>query len=297
MRDINPVLAEKLKSGATTMCRCWLIERRDGQTIGFTDHDLDLSFDGQLFEASTGLDASALESSTGLSVDNSHAVGALSATGLSEEDIRAGYYDSAAVLLWLVDWTDVTLRVLLFRGVLGEIEHGDTAFEVELRGLSEALNKNVGRSFVAECDRALGDTNCGVDLTAAGYTAITSVNSVRDNRTVWANGVSEFATGWFEFGTLRWLSGANTGLTAKVKFDVLKGSARTIETWEEAPNPIAVGDQFKICVGCDKSSSTCRQKFDNIVNFRGFPHMPGEDWVAAYPSASEAHDGGSLTNG
>ncbi len=297
MRQIDPKLQAKLDTGATSFCRCWLVQRADGVSIGFTDHDVDLTFDGRVFQAGTGLDAAALESSTGLSVDNTQAVGALSAVGLTEEDIRAGKYDGAAVWLWLVDWTDVSLKVLLFRGFLGEIQRGDTAFEVELRGLSEVLNKTVGRSYIRECDRLLGDQKCGVDLSAPGLSVVAQVASVRDNRAIWANGISEFAKGWFAFGSLHWLSGDNKGAIGKVKFDTVNGLDRIVEIWEEAPNTIAVGDQFKLTAGCDKAADTCRVKFNNFRNFRGFPQMPGEDWVSAYPNQNGVHDGGSLRNG
>lgn len=297
MREINPQLQAKLDSGSTTLCRCWLVERSDGVSIGFTDHDLDLNFDGHVFMAGTGLDAAAIESSTGLSVDNTQAVGALSAVGLTEEDIRAGLYDSAAVRLWLVDWKEPSLRVLLFRGFLGEIQRGESAFEVELRGLSEVLNKTVGRSYIRECDRILGDQKCGVNLDAPGLCVVAQTSHVRDNRTIWANGISEFAPSWFAFGTLQWLTGANKGLVSKVKFDSIKGAERVIEIWEETAHEIQTGDQFKLVAGCDKASDTCRVKFNNLANFRGFPQMPGEDWVAAYPSSHGRHDGGSLKNG
>lgn len=296
MRHIDPQLQAKLDAGATTLCRCWLVERIDGQAIGFTDHDLDLSFDGHLFRAGTGLDAAALESSTGLSVDNTQAVGALSAVGLTEDDIRAGLYDRAAVRQWLVDWTDPSLKILLFRGFLGEIERGDAAFEAELRGLSEVLNKPVGRSYIRDCDRLLGDEKCRFDLSTPGFSVVAQVASARDNRTIFATGIAEFASGWFAFGTLQWLTGSNQGVVSKIKFDKIKGADRVVEIWEEAPHAIEIGDQFKLVAGCDKTPETCRLKFSNFVNFRGFPQMPGEDWVAAYPSSGGLHDGGSLKN-
>jgi len=297
MRKIDPTLQAKLDSGATTLCRCWLVERVDGVSIGFTDHDEPLQFDGFEFQAGTGLDAAAIESSTGLSVDNSQAVGALSSAGLTNEDIRSGKYDAASVRLWLVDWQDPSLKILLFRGFLGEIQRGDGAFEVELRGLSEVLNKQVGRSFLKECDRALGDSKCKFDLSKPGYTVVAQVSHITDNRAIWAQGISGFPKGWFVHGTLAWLSGENTGVTSKIKFDNIKGSDRIVEIWEEAANSVALGDQFKLTVGCDKSSETCRTKFDNFLNYRGFPQMPGEDWVAAYPTSSGVHDGGSLKRG
>ena len=120
----------------------------------------DIGFDGTTFRASSGMDASAMQSATGLSVDNAQAVGALTSAAVSEEDIRAGRYDRAEVWQWLVDWQRPDLRVLLFRGQFGEIRRADGAFEVELRGLAEALNAPVGRSMLRTCDRALGDGKC-----------------------------------------------------------------------------------------------------------------------------------------
>jgi len=280
MRKIDPRLQEKLTSGATTLCRCWLVTRADGVSLGFTDHD-----------------ASALESSTGLSVDNSQAVGALSAVGLTDADIQSGKYDGASVWLWLVDWMEPELRVLLFRGFLGEIQRRDGAFEVELRGLSEALNKTVGRSYIGDCDRVLGDGKCGFDLTQPGFSAVAQVGSSSDRQRIVSSGIGGFDEGWFQHGGLNWLSGANKGSISRVKLDVLKSSDRIIEFWEETPQAIEVGDQFKVIAGCNRKSDTCRQKFNNLVNFRGFPQMPGEDWVAAYPASGQIHDGQSIKNG
>ena len=50
----------------------------------------------------------------------------------------------------------------------------------------------------------------------------------------------------------------------------------------------------EVLMKCDKRAATCQAKFDNFLNFRGFPHMPGEDWLTAYPRGGQAHDGGSL---
>ena len=64
-------LKDHLATGVTTLARCFAVTRRDGVVIGFTDHDRDLSFDGILFRADSGLTAKAIQQSTGLSVDNS----------------------------------------------------------------------------------------------------------------------------------------------------------------------------------------------------------------------------------
>ncbi len=104
MRALPQALSAHIKSGVTSLCRCWVLTRKDGVVMGFTDHDQILGFDGVSFEPATGMDAAALQSSTGLSVDNSQAVGALSAAGLTDADIEQGLYDGAQVLQYLVNW-------------------------------------------------------------------------------------------------------------------------------------------------------------------------------------------------
>jgi len=52
--------------------------------------------------------------------------------------------------------------------------------------------------------------------------------------------------------------------------------------------------RFRVVAGCDKTAETCRAKFSNFLNFRGFPHIPGDDWVTAYPKNGAVHDGSSL---
>jgi uncharacterized phage protein (TIGR02218 family) len=50
-----------------------------------------------------------------------------------------------------------------------------------------------------------------------------------------------------------------------------------------------------VTAGCDKRFETCRTKFANAVNFRGFPHLPGNDFVVAYAVPGEpGHDGSPL---
>ena len=46
--------------------------------------------------------------------------------------------------------------------------------------------------------------------------------------------------------------------------------------------------------GCDRRLATCRARFDNVANFRGFPHIPGNDFVLRYPHSDGDHNGGAL---
>jgi uncharacterized phage protein (TIGR02218 family) len=292
MRAIPAELQARLDGGATRICRCWKVERGDGAVFGFTDHDVDVTFGGVVFRASSGMDASALQTATGLSVDNAQTVGALTAAGISEEDIRAGRFDKAEIHHWLVDWERPDLRVLMFRGHFGEIRRTDGAFEVELRGLAEALNGPVGRSILRSCDRVLGDSRCRVDLGQPELRGEAEAGPGSSGTSV-ESGLTGFAEGWFAGGVLTWLTGGNAGEAAAVKSDRLVPGGRRLELWREPGATVTEGDAFRVVAGCDKRAETCRKKFDNLLNFRGFPHIPGDDWVTAYPRDGAVHDGGS----
>ena len=77
MRALDPDFEAHLKSGATTLCHCWAVTRRDGVVLGFTDHDRTIFFDGVSFEPETGADGAAMAASADLAVDNTEIEGAL----------------------------------------------------------------------------------------------------------------------------------------------------------------------------------------------------------------------------
>lgn len=287
-------LYQHLETGVTTVARAWLVRRRDGMTLGFTDHDRDLTFEGDTYRAGSGLTAKALQQTTGLAVDNSEATGALSDASITEEDILAGRFDKAEVTAWLVNWADPDQRVMQFRGSLGEIVRSGGAFQVELRGLTEALNQPQGKVIQRPCPAILGDSLCRFDLALPGYAAERQVETVEGGRVFrWAS-FAGFDDRWFERGRFRVLTGAAAGTLGVVKNDRLSSNKREIELWQGILPSVAVGDLVRIEAGCDKRSETCRLKFGNFLNFRGFPHVPGEDWLASYPLRTSQNDGGSL---
>lgn len=286
-------LASHLDTGLTSVCRCWALTRRDGIVYGFTDHDRPLEFDGIVFKADTGLTASALQQVTGLAVDNTEAMGALSDEAVREMDINAGRFDGAEVTAWLVNWHDLEEREVRFQGSIGEIKRADGAFHAELRGVSERLNTPVGRVFQKPCQAVLGDARCCVDLRQPGYRAQVAIESSEAGRVFRFSELAGFDDRWFERGRFVVKSGDAVGLLGLIKNDRLDRGQRVIELWEELRLPLRVGDLVELEAGCDKRVETCRLKFQNIENFQGFPHIPGEDWLMTYPTEGGANDGGS----
>jgi uncharacterized phage protein (TIGR02218 family) len=286
-------LQAHLAGGATTVARCWAVTRADGVTLGFTDHDRRLVFEGVDFRPETGLSAAALQQTTGLSVDNTEALGALSDAAITEEDIAAGRYDGAAVRAWLVDWTDPARRQLVFRGSIGELRRAEGAFHAELRGLAEVLNRPGGRVYQKPCAAVLGDADCGVDLSDPGYRHEGPARVVEAARVFRFPPLAGFPPEWFARGRLTVLDGAAAGLSGSVKRDLSDGDARVVELWTPLGTAPSPGDALRLEAGCDKRFETCRLKFANAANYRGFPDLPAADWVTVHPAQSGETGGGS----
>lgn len=294
MKALPPAFQAHLDDGTTTLAWCWRITRADGVRFGFTDHDRTLAFDGTDFEPESGLTASEVRSGSDLSVDAQDAEGVLTSDRITETDILDGRWDNAEVEVWRVNWSDPAQRVLMRRGAIGQIRRGRLAFVAEVRSLAHILGQTVGRTFQATCDAALGDGRCGVDLDASAFRGTGSVIDLLRDRAFTASGLASFAAGWFTFGLVEWSTGANAGRRVEVlSHDLVDGVA--ILTLLEAPvRPIAATDTFIIRAGCDKRMETCGAKFANVANFRGFPHIPGQDAVLRYATKDGGHDGSVL---
>lgn len=297
MREIPAELQARLDGGATTLARCWHVKRNDGVVMGFTDHDQAIAFDGVSCEPGSGFGPSAVEQSSGLSADSHEVAGALSSERITSADIARGLYAGAEVTVWLVDWREPELRLLLSRGMIGEIRRGDMMFEAEITGLADRLGQPFGRAYLPGCAARLGDAECGVDLQCPEYRGMGTVMQLRGSQLFTASGLGGFARDWFAGGRLLWGSGENAGLESHVKAHGLSDGEAVIELWLSPAMEIAAGDAFEIHAGCNRTAAMCRGKFDNILNFRGFPDMPGDDVVANYPVTGGTHDGGSLFRG
>ncbi|WP_299358153.1 DUF2163 domain-containing protein [uncultured Paracoccus sp.] len=265
----------------TTEARAWAVTRRDGLTLGFTDHDAVLRFDGITYRPEAGLTARAVVQGLGLAVDNTEAQGMLSDDAITEADLRAGRWDRAEVRLWQLNWADPLRRQLLFRGELGEVSRADGAFRAELRGMSEALNVPLGRVYHRRCAARLGDQQCRADLSRPGCRIDAVVHDGGEGLRLDLSAAAEQEPGWFEDGVLTVLDGVAHGLRGAIKRDRQVGVLRRIELWADLGLVPAAGDRVRLTAGCDKRPETCRTKFENYLNFRGFPHLPPEDWLIA----------------
>jgi len=289
MRTIPADLAAHLKGDVTSLCHCWRVFRRDGVVLGFTDHDGYLDVDGTRFLASSGFSASEEEAEGGLSVSAGSVAGGFSSDVISEADLAAGVYDGARVELLVVNWRAPVEFMRLSLREIGEVSRAGQNFTAELRSLAHRLDQPQGRVYGRRCDASLGDGRCRVDL--AAYRGNGTVVLVRDRSRLVAAGLQGFASGFFGQGVLRLEAGGELEIDAHV---LNADGTAELALWLPSERDIAVGEVFSITAGCDKAFATCRQKFDNSLNFQGFPHVPGSDFAYSFADGERLHDGSPI---
>lgn len=265
-----------LQPELTSIALCWRLDRRDGVAMGFTSHDRDILVDGLDYLAAPGMLPSAISLSDGFEVDTLDVSGALTSDAINEEDLAAGRWDGASVRLFAVDWEQPEAGTLpLARGELGDIGIRDGAFTAELRGPTALLEQPAVELTSPECRAELGDPECRVDMAGRRLRAVvitSSGNVVTINREV---------DDRFRFGQIRFLGGACNGERRKIL--TVAGPELTLRT--EPSGELLAGTAVELTEGCDKRLESCATRFSNAENFRGEPHLPGNDLLTRYPGA------------
>ena len=291
MKVIGAGLAAHLKQSETTTAHCWRVVRSDGVVLGFTDHDRDLSVGGTLCQPMHGLDGGEMPARLGAQVETGEVLGILASDAIDEDDILLGRYDAARVESWLVNWADPAQNLLLRVDSVGEIVREDGVFRAELRSAQAALNRTEGRLYQGLCDAVVGDGRCRVNLAGAGFSGTATVVEVVDPFRVLVSGLAGFAEDWFAFGMGRWSGGKRDGLQDAVLTHRKGTGGDLLGFGQQVGDWVVPGDGLAVTAGCDRRMATCGGKFGNTVNFRGFPHVPGSDFVLRYPREGDALDG------
>jgi len=293
MRSLPQTLIDRIESGSASLCHVWLLARKDGVKLGFTDHDRDLVVDGVTCQAATGWTAGAAETALGYGPGSLAASGVLDSAAISETDIRLGRFDHAEIELRRVDWSLPDLTVQLWQGHLSKLTREGERFMAEIEGPLGALDRVVGRTYGRLCDADLGDSRCGLGVSAPAYAGQGQLVSVTGRKLV-LSGLDNYEPGWFSGGLITPLGGPALNIAAHS----VRDDGKAVLVLQSVPlsalaDILNVGKACTVRAGCDKAYATCKARFANSLNFQGFPHIPGDDFLSLYPVEGEANTGGS----
>ena len=270
MKTMSSALEAHYASGSTTLATCWRATLTNGTIVAATTHREDLEIDGVTYLSLAGYTPSDISNSSDLSVDNLDVEGILASPAITTADIHSGVWDYAAVEIFEVNAKDLTMgKNILRTGTLGQVTGKLTKFVAELRGLTQKYSRKIVKLTTKTCTADLGDAKCKIHI--ADFVVAGRVNTVTLNRT-FTDPTLVAVDNWYTGGLVTFTSGFNTGLSMEVKN--FAGTSFTLQ--EQMPFSIAIGDTFTVYPGCMKEyERDCIAKWNNGINFRGFPHLPG----------------------
>lgn len=278
----------------------WKLTPRQGNQAAllFTSLDQPVEFDDgsgvETYGPAGGFDVSALQLIDGLREQNLDIDGVIDSDHITHEDLRAGLWKGAAVLRSEIDWMYPMAGAISSRPyTIGRLKYTGEIWTGELSGITTKLQKKTGRVYARPCNADLFDDRCGILVTSVANGRVTNVRvdngsqDANEPRRIFDAVTSDLpitADGFYKYGEVRWDGSNSNGAVGHVSvIKAFTNTNRIIELYE--PTPFAIGDSetFTIIVGCDKLFATCRDKFLNEINFRGFHLMPSSDSVLKTP--------------
>ena len=259
-----------------TVATWWRIERMDGATLGFTSHDRNITFGGVAYRTAPGMVPSAIRLTSAIDSDSAEITGALSHDSISNDDLIAGRFDGARILVGLVDWKTAE-NMTIYAGTIGAVASEGAGFSADLLSLKQALKADIVPRTSPTCRAEFCGTGC--TLSAARFThggkliAVASDGSgIRVDTTV--------TLAKLAYGALRWLDGPETGLVRRI--EQVDGDWLILD--HSTPTSLDPGTRVLLREGCDHTLGTCADRFANALNFQGEPFIPGNDLLTSYPA-------------
>jgi uncharacterized phage protein (TIGR02218 family) len=289
-RYITPGLLNHYQQSQTTLARCLRIERQDGKVVAFTEHGVDLLIDSINYQSAAGYTPTAISMQDKGNINTVDVEGILHVAGVSREDIAAGLFDGARIFVFEVNYENISQGILpLMSGFWGECQLYDNHYVTEFKSLSQVLQQTLGELYSTHCRAQLGDTCCGVKLDAF---ALEGTVTVIKNAHEFTAQAFDQPHQYFQYGLITWQQGNNACLSMEIQS--FHSSKPQNEQAEEIPNStfqlvqpmpdsIEIGDIFQAVPGCNKSFTMCKARFNNVVNFRGEPFIPGIDRMLKTP--------------
>jgi uncharacterized phage protein (TIGR02218 family) len=270
MRTISNNLKTEIANGRIS--NLIKLTTKTGVVHAFTDCEINLTVSGTTYAPAAGLQRLRLTVTANAEVSNQEFGSAW--LDVPESDLKGGVFDSAEVEVSWASWAHPEYgKVIIFTGTLGDITWTDEGFKADVVSFMKNLELIVGNTYTAQCRHQLFSTSksgvigkCGLSL--ASFTSSGSISSVVTPK--WKFGISvSQAYAYYSNGRITFTSGFNNGLSYVIKVH----SANTVELFLPTSFVVNAGDTFTIQTGCDKTLETCKTKFNNVVNFGGFPHI------------------------
>lgn len=259
-----------LKKDLTTITTCWRITLSNGELISFTEHDKDITINGIEYKSDMLISSTAMESRSGLIPNNLDIELSLPLIDPCKTD--GSDYEEASVEVELIDFANTSnIPIQIFCGYITSTTITTSSLKATIQSYSDKLNNTIGEVYSPLCRADFCDFKC--KLSEDSFSFIYSITKIIDKITFFSEEAIAIENGLLNYGKIKIIEGVNLGMT----FDIKENINGIIIITTPPIQDFSVGSRYKVTMGCDKKFETCINRFNNAINFRGEPNIPGYD--------------------
>lgn len=277
MKTLHNEYKKFMIKDVTTIVNCFSIEFENGNKLGYTNHTSDIIFieEPNLIYKSTGFTNTANQKTSSMNVDNLDSDFMIDDIDIKQNDLERGIWNNAKIKYFRCNYSlpfSYNYIEKIQKGIVADITKNKNYFSLEVSSLTQNLQTRSVKITKPTCDAQFCDNQCKLDIN--NYTNNAVIQYVVTNKEfILETSPSEN----LENGLIEFTSG--DAYLQKIEIKSFDTTTKTLILKEECNYNVQIGDTIKLVDGCDKLKKTCKTKYNNVVNFRGFSFIPSSTEV------------------
>lgn len=282
MKKVGQILSNHLSTSQSFLsCDLYELKLKSGISYYWADTDADVNYGGHTYKGdgpiitrekiSTNSTVSVDKLSVTITANQNDMIGGVPVLevahngGLDDAtlDLRRAFFDDNGKVIDCID---------LFHGICEVTQGGGFILKISSKSVVQKLNiEYPNRRYYPQCPYSIYSKECGVDIKS--YRKKAKVTAVTDTNTVQID--IPFEDGYYTAGGMEWISGPLAGQATQI----MASQNNTIVYMSATNTAPRVGDVAYIYPGCDKTPTTCKNKFNNFSRNRATPYVPLKETI------------------
>jgi hypothetical protein len=161
-----------------------------------------------------------------------------------------------------------SVAAAMYRGFILRTEVHNNYIILQISPLTTALMRGIGVFFSPLCRVNFGNIACGKDAKLFSTSGV--ITAIKNNRNFTGNhSMQGKNNGYFDYGIITFTGADGYSFSTEISNNI----DQNFTILFNPPQDVKVGDKYTMVAGCDKKLSTCVNKFNNGINFRGEPFI------------------------
>lgn len=282
MKEVGQILSNHLSTSQSFLsCDLYELKLKSGISYYWADTDADVNYGGHTYKGdgpiitrekiATNSTVSVDKLSVAITASQNDQIGGVPVLEVAHNggldgatlDLRRAFFDDAGKVIECID---------LFHGICEVTQGGGFILKISAKSVVQKLNiEYPNRRYYPQCPYSIYSKECGVDIKTyrkkAKVTAVTGTNTVQID--------IPFEDGYYTAGGMEWISGPLAGQATQI----MDSKNSTIIYMSATNTSPRIGDVAYIYPGCDKTPTTCKNKFNNFSRNRATPYVPLKETI------------------